>query len=227
MGIEAFLSAAYEGFLFNKDLLEINKDRFGYHQPNNLIFVTGLAGSGKTTQAHAIEKEYGARMLSTDEIVLAHVTHNTESYPFIQKAWKKFPDYKTIYNYRVAKQWDELRKFRKDHGNDYEDKLYSDVLAYICDLIKADKDHLYVMEGIHIFQFLRDYINPEKDSIIIRGESVVTAVNRYIRRTGRGNWFKGLYYELVLRRELHELFFWEKDMDAELEEFKKKFQYDH
>lgn len=237
MGIESFLTSIYpeetpaqEGLIFNKDVLTINLDKFGYHQPNNILYVTGLSGSGKTTQTFKLSKEYGARVLSTDEIIFGDLTHNTDSYRFMEKAKKKYPDYASFLAYRQAKQWTEfskLRDARKREDPKYMDKLWTSVLTYICDLVKSDKDHLYILEGIHIFEFLKDYIDGRTDSMVIRGESVVTAINRYIRRAGSGNWFKGLWYELIQRKDLHELVYWEYQLEKELDEFKKKMQYDH
>ena len=102
---------------------------------NNVLFITGFSGSGKSALAVGYAKKYNAHFINLDYIEYGY---DTSKMHLLDRALKKFPEWKKLYSgYRSGK-------------NEFPSKMYNDIIKYIVKLCHEDKTNLYIVEGIQL-----------------------------------------------------------------------------
>ena len=162
-----------ESFILNDEDIYINFDKWKKNTENNVLFITGLSGSGKSTLAEQLSDSKNAIMFEIDGI---EYNYDSSNKGILNKILKKFPEY-------------------KDRTNNY--KLYQKILDEVLSYMYNDKNHLYIVEGIQIFQWFKpeDFIS---EPIIIKNTSFCNSLINRFRRNGHG--------KVELRKELQNEF---------------------
>lgn len=111
------------------DCIYHNFDKWEKSKNNNVLFITGLSGSGKTTYAKEISKQYHATILSLDELF---INSNNSIINKIKES--------DIYS-EYIKSKNSKDKYTK------LDKLFS----YVLNILYEDPNTLYIVEGVQLF----------------------------------------------------------------------------
>ena len=166
-----------ENTFLNKEDVKHNLSKWGTKLgQDNILYVTGLSGGGKTTISKEYSEKYGAEILELD--LMDYKWDATFKNKFILKAFNKFPLYKSLIVKSAA-------PFVFDNKKDYNDfiKVKTEATEYIIDLMHKESDKLFIIEGIQILY--DDFpIDIEKVPLVIKGTSNMSAI---IRRVKRGN----------------------------------------
>lgn len=164
--------ALTEGYIIPGKDIESNT-RLWLHG-HNILFVTGLSGSGKSTTARAMAMEMDAHYVELDLIehaknFLDHGKHNRYDMAMIQKYWDKY------------KPGKDPIKMSNDEFYSYFDKVWK----FLYDDMKSKKDELFVVEGLQIVR-IANKVSPEivNEPMIVKGTS---ALQSMIRRYNRQN----------------------------------------
>lgn len=166
-----------EDIFFNKDDVVKNLDKWGKGK-NNILYITGLSGSGKSTIAKKYAKKNNAKLFGLDDLELmydidAHNNpYNKINVMFYDKIIKRYPIAEMPLDDRF---WEKLLQ----------------MVSYIEELMHQDSDTLYVMEGIQIYEIYESGYFLDKP-IIIKGTSMIKSLYRRYKRDGRlygGNGF--------------------------------------
>ena len=144
-----------EGYLFSKKDIMHNIDKFESGE-YNICFVTGLMGSGKSTLAKNLGEYYHARVIQLD----------------VLQNYSRFLYDKDLSDgdKQIMKVTDEFLKKNKDiHLYDFDElrtksfkKFFNKFFPVMVRSLERDKNHKYIVEGVHIFLFvspelLKDY----------------------------------------------------------------------
>lgn len=173
-----------EGNIFtSKDIVK-NLDDFE-NGKSNILLITGLSGSGKTTMAGEMADEYGAIKLSLDYFQNYHNIENDIHYADIKKDRKNNPMMRYIDKY--VSQNKEL----KSKSHEFSDidlvsfKSYFEPFFYwLLKELENDKDNTYVVEGIDIMLCI-PYDKIKKYPLICVETS---AIKSLVRHWIRDNW---------------------------------------
>ena len=168
------ISPAEESYIFSGKDYEQNLDKWKPGEFNTL-FITGHSGSGKSTLAEKLEKEKHAIMFELDGL-----DHNYDSSNkgILDKLKARNPTYK----YAVENKWPPSEK---DDLIIAKEKIHllSTVAKDLVMLCREDKEHLYIIEGIQIFQWLNPGYFKNKP-LIIKGTSMIQSYLRAAKREG-------------------------------------------
>ena len=137
-----------------------NFDKWKKSKNNNVLFITGLSGSGKTTYSREISKLYNATIISLDELFID--SNNT----IINKV--KDSD---IYLDYIKSKHDKNRY-------DKLDKLFS----YILNILYNDHNTLYIVEGIQLFDETFDSNMILNKPIIVKLTPLIVSLIRGSKR---------------------------------------------
>ena len=171
---ENAITLATESLVFSKDDIYINYQSWGKSPETNLLFVTGLSGSGKTTISKEIAKSHNKIIVwKIDDIYDGN----------FKKYFDKVPGYKELY-----------KKVQGiDYLNNWIDNVYGvsqktlEMLENITNEVikfltiyasKNFKKYKFIVEGIQIFEDC-DFDLVYGKPIIIKGTSALAS---YIRR---------------------------------------------
>lgn len=158
-----------ENLIFSEDNLEVNIDDFNKH--NNILYITGLGGSGKSTIISKYAEKYNAEALEFDAVTSAlirglnHLNRN-KIHPIILE-------------YLEEENPEPLNGFSDNRFNDECVKF----LDWFEEKVKND-GNLYVLEGMQIFLCFEPERFKDKP-IVIMGTSVAKSMYRSVARTYR------------------------------------------
>lgn len=79
-----------------KDSIQYNIDTWGKSANTNILFILGYSGSGKSTKAKQLAKEYNADIIHLDLYFEGHTEDQNRSKSFDEYLEKNFPDYTKI-----------------------------------------------------------------------------------------------------------------------------------
>ena len=205
-----------EGYVFNKKDSYYNFDKWKKGS-NNILYVTGLSGGGKTTIAMNLSKDYKAYHIELDTLEMAYQFINHPEYDYRNE--KDILMIIEFYNHHPFK---DPRKMNDDEYNEYQINMFN----YMLKKMKEDKDHLYIVEGIQIITLARDgYANEIFNSpLIIKNTSMLTAI---FRRWNRDNIY-ALNFDGIINENPHispkaifRLLKWYIDQEHSLNFFRK------
>lgn len=156
-----------ENLLVSKDNLEFNLENF--NQNNNILFITGLGGSGKSTIISEYATKYNAQPLEYDAVTSALI--------------KGLENLNRNKIHPIILEYLEKENPRKLNG--FSDPNFNKECVKFLNWFEANYSNdgnLYVLEGMQIFLCF----NPErfKDKpMVIMGTSVVKSMFRSVSRT--------------------------------------------
>lgn len=159
-----------EGYVFSKDNLEFNIKKFG--KENNILFITGLSGSGKSTIIKKYAEKYNAENLEFDAITstLKAKYHNRLDKINRSKINPIILEY--------------LDNEDPEGFPNFEDPRFNTECVKFLDWLEnrvAGDGKLYILEGMQIFLCF----NPERfigKPMIIMGTSMVKSMYRSTKR---------------------------------------------
>lgn len=149
----------------------------GKEEITNVVFITGLIGSGKTTRAYALADLVGADVISLDAYYDNPFEVGTND-AFNKYLKKNLPEYNIIL--------DNFEFFEQERFNDEntdEKKMYWNIMDQLCALIKdfaMQNDSPVIVEGIQIFD--STIPNPE---LYFRGQTVSVIIDSPFRCSQR------------------------------------------
>lgn len=165
-----------EGLIFSEKDIALNIDDFESGK-SNILFITGLAGSGKTTLAETLEKQYGAEVISLD-----YFQHETTFY------YGGFNEFKDTESYRIVekymKEHPEIEKSRHEFSNisldDFSD-FFLPFFGWLINELKGRKPKKYIVEGVHILLFVK-YKDIKNYPLYCVNTSAIKSIVRHWRR---------------------------------------------
>jgi adenylate kinase family enzyme len=136
----------------------------------NIIFITGLSGSGKSYLSKELANKYNSSIFQPEWLI--HYTHTSEEFkPFLDE----FIDRYNIRNY-VDSKWDNS----KDEDNNEELKKYINLLVKEF-ILNANNSKKYIVEGLQLFTLID--INLIKNYyLIVKGTSSVNSLKNRLKR---------------------------------------------
>lgn len=194
-----------EGYIFSKDNLFINFDKFK-DRKTNICFVTGLSGSGKSTEAEKLAKEYNAEWIELD--IFEHCKSFSDNE--LKQAGQVFYDY--LSNHKDI--WNKLKN-NELHGNDLNNEIAKFVKYCIRWCLKHKEDK-WIIEGVQVFSFIDPKEIKSYPIIFIRASMLKSILQRW-KRNGDGK--IKLWKEL--KNEFPQLLSWYIDNEKAFEAFQK------
>ena len=194
-----------EGYIFSKDNLFINFDKFKDGK-TNICFVTGLSGSGKSTEAEKLAKEYNAEWIELD--IFEHCKSFSDS--GLKQADQVFYDY--LSNHKDI--WNKLKN-NELHGNDLNNEIIKFV-KYCIGWCLKHKENKWIIEGVQIFSFVDPKEIKSYPIVFIRASMLKSILQRW-KRNGDGK--IKLWKEL--KNEFPQLLSWYIDNEKAFKAFQK------
>jgi hypothetical protein len=159
-----------EGYVFSKDNLEFNIQKFG--KENNILFITGLSGAGKSTIIKKYAEKYNAENLEFDAITSTLKAKYRNKLDKINR---------TKINPIILEYLDNEDP---EGFPNFEDPRFNTECVKFLDWLEnrvAGDGNLYILEGMQIFLCF----NPERfigKPMIIMGTSMVKSMYRSTKR---------------------------------------------
>lgn len=182
--ISGDLVTVNEKFIFNEDAINenyiiskadatYNIHRWSTDQNYNILYVTGLSGSGKTTFANKIAKDNNAEVINLDMF---------QCYRGLNSKGKKgilidFIDRYMKYN-DILKDVDFSDVTSESFG-DY----FKEFFDWLIIELHKDKSKKYIVEGIHILLYV-PYKDIEGEPLVCIGSSMIKSLVRHWQRDG-------------------------------------------
>ena len=192
---------ATEDYIFNETPIYLNYDRWLNGQ-SNLLYITGLSGSGKGYFAKKIASKFDNCIifeLDKFENYMWYLDESNEEPPAVAKGDKIIFNYmKNRYNLSIDIFDNNVEKYQMMIGQLYE---------YLLDYIKEHPDTKFIMEGIHLY--CDDAFNTinNKDSVILIRTSMVKSMQKVMDRK-----------HCTIRNRLHTFI----DVQKKLKEFENR-----
>jgi dephospho-CoA kinase len=168
-----------ENVIFSKSDYTQNLDQWKAGTFNNILFITGHSGSGKTTTSKELETKHKAIRIELD--LFEHKQNVMNS-----KYKTKGDEY--IYNY-VTKVNPGLKSI--DFNKYSNDKFHNEFVKFFDWLIKElnkDKENLFIIEGVQLFTHV-DMKNIKDKPLIVKGTSVISSlIARQKRDSDNSDW---------------------------------------
>lgn len=139
---------------------------------DEIINITGMMGSGKTTLAREIKKQKDVELISLDWMFGASIKNRPEYITDMLKSFEKIhPETKgqeifRYYNFRIKNKKVDLKYY------EYADKIYNYLLENISKPM--------ILEGRHIYRYIDTSLL--KGKIIIKRTSLVNSYKRAFKR---------------------------------------------
>lgn len=172
-----------ESAVFTKDDIYINFEDWE-SKKKNVLLVTGLSGSGKTTTGYELAYDYDAELFQLDWI----------SHPEYMQDSPETPNY-GLWQYVKAQCPNALanvtkaKKEAKTSDNTWH-RIVLTVFDTILEFAYKHPSKRFIVEGIQIPGHLHDYEGIEEFPIIIKGTSVIKSMIRRFRRDNVNDFFK-------------------------------------
>lgn len=190
----------------NKDL-EFNLDKW---KPGNknILFITGLSGSGKSTKAAKLAKEYNAVNIELDlfehnYVVFDKNVTNDEGNLIVKEYFEN--------------KFGGAKKFKQ--GDKQLPHMMYDFIKYCMNYAYKHKDKLFIIEGIQLSDL--EMANEIKDyPIIIVRTSIINSIYRAAKREGIKNYIKS--FESY--KDFLDLYKWYLSMDKNNKKFAKELE---
>ncbi len=186
-------------FFKSKDLLSFNLDNYGV---SNILFVTGLSGSGKSTKATKLGKRYNAIVFELDNLGGFYGKFKN-SKELIHELTKNFLKSNQELDEIIRKN--KFVKLKIENFNEYSNWIikYFEYLVHFCN----NNEKLYIFEGTQIFKCINPNYFVNKPLIILRTsvlKSFIRRIKRQVnfRKNGLGE-FKHLKKLIIDSKRLH------------------------
>lgn len=150
-----------ESLIFSKDRIELNLSNWAPGK-NNILYVTGLSGSGKTTYSEELEKAGEGVIFELDGLFLCYDSSNRG---IIKRLEREDDDYK----YHTPKSKVTRKQFKR---------WINSVIRYM----HEDPETKYIVEGVQIYEYPGPLVDFAHDPVVIIGTSVLKSIYRRIKR---------------------------------------------
>ena len=183
-------SIAKEAYIFSKDDIVLNLDKFISNE-KNVLLITGLSRSGKTTLAGNFASKYNAEIIQLDLFENYYCMGDEYGKPFVLELRKKW------FNTTVGKQYKSICDNDPDNITQQELSTYMrDAFLFILRYCTFHKKTRYIIEGLQIYSdvessMVKDY------PIIIKGTSMLKS---FMRRSNKS--IDNLTYYIQTEKEL-------------------------
>ena len=179
MNLDQYLIPVTEGYLLSKKDSVYNLEKWKPGQ-NNILYVTGLSGGGKSTIAKEYSEKYHAYHIELDicEIAYQFLKHPN---PFYEYQNEK--DVLMILEFYNQHPFKDPEKMNDEEYTSYQLELFN----YMLKRMKEDRLHLYVVEGIQLLKLahLRYHDEILRAPLIIKNTSMLDAMIRRWKRDGK------------------------------------------
>lgn len=188
--LESILTENY--FKTEEDLVQ-NLDKWKKGGSDNVLFITGLSGSGKTTKAKELAEKHGAAIFSLDEYDHHRDTMDKKfNFDIIKLIRKKFLEIDDIFNKHEKKINAKILANETVDDNDCfmtdrEGKIlyHPDVISYIVDSMHKRTDVLFIIEGFQLYAYCPKYMIEHLElPVIIKQTSMFKSMyQRFLRES--------------------------------------------
>lgn len=200
------LCPVQENVIFNKDNIVYNIDKFESGK-NNILLVTGLSGSGKSTIAEEYARKYKAEWIELDIFEQCHGFTDQS----LKEAGEVFYDYLSSHK----SLWEKL-KSKSIKGKELGEEI-NKFVHYCFAWCKSRKDTKWVIEGVQIYSFLTaDEV--KGFPLIIMGTSMKNSILQRFKRNGDGE----IEWGKELKNEFPNLIQWYWGEEKYLKSFEKE-----
>ncbi len=159
-------------FFSKKDLI-FDFEKFSKNK-QNLLIITGMVGSGKSSTAHVLSNKYNATVIIQDWLAWSDYYNSEESKLFLNLFIKKYPETE---NYFKTNTWRKKDEISSDKKQFYKNKFNKLVFSYA----KNNPNELFIFEGSNIFKDINPKILKNYPIIIKRTSSLKSLIRRYKR----------------------------------------------
>lgn len=199
------LSPVNDGYIFSKDNLYINFDKFKSGE-SNICFVTGLSGGGKSTLTQKIAKEQNAEWIELD--IFEHCGGFEDEN--LKEAGQVFYDYLSAHK----ELWERLKK-KQIGGKELQSEI-AKFVDYCISWCKKHSDKKWVLEGVQVFS-CSDPNKIKNYPIVFVRTSMLKSIIRRWKRNGDGK----IDWKAELKNEPFKLLAWYIDNEKEFQKFQK------
>ena len=169
-----------EEMIFTKKDIVLNIDDFDSGK-SNILFITGLSGSGKTTMSSELCEQYAATKLSLDYFQNYHSIQNDPRFAKIKASRKNDP--MLIWIDKYLKLNPEIKKQSHMFSNidlvSFKD-YFIPFFRWLISELKKDDDR-YIIEGLHILLYI-PYKDIKKYPLICINTSATKSLVRHWQR---------------------------------------------
>lgn len=193
-----------ENFIITKKDYKQNLENWTIDK-NNILFITGLSGSGKSTTSKSFAKKYDAIHIELDLFEHIKFIINSNNLSEGEKIIVEyFHNNKNLYS--------KIQNI-DDHNFNYEFNKFFNYLLTKC----KNEKKLFIFEGVQIFLHF-DVCLFEDEPLIIKGTSMYKSIIQRFKRNGNGR--IELFKEL--QNEFRELIKYYIDSEKKINSFNKK-----
>lgn len=181
---EIIESVFSESVLFKRDNLYFNTKTLRPGTDNNVVFITGFPGAGKTTTLQQIQNKFQyVEGISLDFLTVPLVkTKRANDW----REWlDKKPEVSIFIKGYLDKNYDRIKLLNNDFNDPRLIPIYLDFIDYVkIELMKPEyKNYIAVIEGTQLFSIFVENPNYFDDkAFILIGTSLLTAFCRKIKR---------------------------------------------
>lgn len=204
------LSIANESVIFSKKNISYKFDLWKTGK-ENILFITGLSGGGKTTLANNIADKYNGVVIELDLFQFNRFVYND---------YKLTPEEFLPDKHKIIKKYFDMTYGGKKDFSGISDKIFFDEFIkfarwLIYEEIPSD-GRKFIIEGLQIAGILLSYAPEilEDRPCIIVGTSIIKSIYQRYKRDGRKYLFDG--------RNFYELIKWYFSRDKNLNKYKRK-----
>lgn len=199
-------SVLTENVIFNKDNTVYNIDKFESGK-SNVLLVTGLSGSGKSTIAEEYARKYKAEWIELDIFEQCHGFTDQS----LKEAGEVFYDYLSSHK----SLWEKL-KSKSIKGKELGEEI-NKFVHYCFAWCRSRKDTKWIIEGVQIYSFLTaDEV--KGFPLIIMGTSMKNSILQRFKRNGDGK----IEWGKELKNEFPNLIQWYWGEEKYLKSFEKE-----
>lgn len=173
-----------EDYFVDKKDIYYNKDKFDSGEIN-LCFITGLAGSGKTTMGKTMQSgNINIEVYALDDIISNwdFSDANLKEYGDLVYSFFKGPG--KMYRYTSYDEWMNDSKWdnpTNPYANSYDAMIIKDFVKYAKSYANSHKNIKFVLEGVWVFYFI-DPKELDSYAVYIKGASALISFIRAAKR---------------------------------------------
>lgn len=160
-----------ESYIINTKNTEMNIDSWKRSPGKNVLYVTGLSGSGKTTIGEKMERSQDHTYIF--ELDGIEYNYDSSNMNILDKIKEEYPEY----NHAVSVQFTHEKYTRRERA-----KIIQTAIDIAIKIMEKDYQNLYIVEGTQIYQFI-DPSKLKNKPIIILGTSMMTSAYRRAKRS--------------------------------------------
>ena len=176
MNMRDFCQATENTYITRKDRY-YNIDNWKKERGKNILFITGIAGSGKSTLGKELSTKYNAEYIDMDIFMDGIKNKHMQWSDRRSFMHEMIDDFYSNDNFNIKRE-------EYDNFTDYDRyTLIQNMMNWIFDYCGKRSTRLFVLEGIWIYVYM-DYSFLQDKPLIIKGTSAYTSNLRAYKRGG-------------------------------------------